>query len=225
MANLTEPEPSPKPGAQAPARWQPDWPAVTNWGKPVLRPRATLLDTLERRQSRAGGKVEDDQLSALLFHTMRLRFRRNDGRFGTWESRNTPAAGGLHGVHLLCLPISLDQPAGVYDEDRHTLVAKEELHAARALNCRSVQLIANAQSGTTIQFVADAKRYESCYEYAQSLIWRDAGAILAILTLVATALDLFAIPLGRQGQDIVNCLGLDNDFLGVGGVHVGSRAC
>ena len=53
-------------------------------------------------------------------------------------------------------------------------------------------------------------------------MWRDAGALCVILTLVATALGLESVMLGRQGDEIAGAAGLGNPWAGVGAVHVGS---
>jgi hypothetical protein len=93
---------------------------------------------------------------------------------------------------------------------------------ARELNAVSVAELAGAREGTTIQFIADPARYRACYDNAETLIWRDAGAMLAVVALVATALGLASTPLGRHGDEIVQAAEIGDHFLAVGGIHVSS---
>jgi hypothetical protein len=97
------------------------------------------------------------------------------------------------------------------------------LDRARELNAASVLALTGASAGTTLQFIADWRRYEACYDAPDSLLWRDSGVLTAIIALVATALDLVATPLGRHGSDIVEVAGLRPSFVGAGGIHLGSR--
>ena len=169
-----------------------------------------------------GEAVFEKALATTLWHATRLRHRGSDGRFGNWESRISPSAGGLHGIELLCLPIERDCVAGFYDRERHALLAPDSLTLARNLNRESVALLAAAEAGTTVQLLADERRYAACYDNSGSLILRDAGALCVIISLVATALGLTSVILGRLGQNVVSAAGLAHRFRGVGAVHLGT---
>jgi hypothetical protein len=197
---------------------------VSNWPRQVRAPADDFLATLHARRSRVGDPVEEEDLASLLRHSTLLRERRFDGRFGAWESRSAPAAGGLHALHLLCLPFDKRDACGLYDAEAHGLRAPSSLENARALNRQSVLKIADAENGTTLQIVADRYRYEGCYDHCDSLIWRDAGALTAVVSLVATLLGLVSVPLGRHGDDIVFATQLGAGFVGVGGIHICSKA-
>ncbi|KTE20559.1 hypothetical protein ATE67_09935 [Sphingopyxis sp. H050] len=54
-------------------------------------------------------------------------------------------------------------------------------------------------------------------------MWRDAGALTAVVSLVATLLGLVSVPLGRHGDDIVLATQLGAGFVGVGGIHICSK--
>lgn len=223
MATPTDQEPIPRLNAVSRARRLPDWPIVSSWSRQVRAPPHDFLSTLNARRSRIGARVEDDDLASLLRHATLLRERRFDGRFGAWESRSAPAAGGLHALHLLCLPFDKNDACGLYDAEAHALRAPHFLDSARALNRQSVVEIARAEEGTTLQIVADRLRYDACYDHCDSLIWRDAGALTTVISLVATLLGLVSVPLGRHGDDIVRAAQLGAGFVGVGAIHIGSK--
>lgn len=223
MTIPTDSEPTPRPNAVANARRLPNWPIVTNWAHQVRAPPHDFFATLNARRSRVGGSVEEDDLASLLRHATMLRERRFDGRFGAWESRSAPSAGGLHALHLLCLPLERDGVAGLYDTDCHALRAPHALEQARAVNKKSVLAITYADAGTTLQIVADQRRYNACYDHAESLMWRDVGAITTVIGLVATNLGLVSTPLGRHGVDVVSAADFDKGFKAAGAIHIGSK--
>lgn len=157
---------------------------------------------------------------------MLLRARRPaTADFAAWESRATPSAGGIHCISLLCLPIEDDACAGLFDPDRHDLIQLSDAQRQAAVeeNRRSVTALCGATFGTTLQLVADTARIDGAYENAETLIWRDAGALTMTLTLVAEALDLAALPLGRTGAGIVTAAGFGPEWRGVGAIHTSSR--
>lgn len=181
-----------------------------------------FIQVLNDRTSRTGGPLGTDDLSSLLWHSTLLRKRDAIGRFGLpWESRSAPSAGGLHPTRLLVLPVDHGREFGFYDPSQHSLLAFQ----ATALNANrnSIGEILGAEEGTTLQLAADASKLDACYHNAESLMWRDAGALTAVICLVAAALDLEAVPVGRTGDNIVRATGLPRAFVGVGAVHVGRR--
>jgi hypothetical protein len=146
------------------------------------------------------------------------------GRFGIpWESRSAPSAGGLHPIRLLILPIEGSAASqGFYDPNQHTLIRIDR--NALDLNRESIDELLGQTGGTTIQLAADAVLINACYTHASSLMWRDAGALLATICLVATALELQSTAVGRTGKSIVRAAGMPHPFVGVGAVHVSSKA-
>lgn len=218
-------EPAPRAGM---ATWEPPAiPCVSVWPLPrnVLTPDRPFLSVLGERVSRNGGLVSERELASLLWHATLLRERRPVGRFGPpWESRNAPSAGGLHELRLLCLPVGAEGPSGLYDPEAHALrsvVADDR--AARDLNVAGVAAMTGASAGVTLQIVADPTKVAACYENSESLVLRDAGALIATICLVATALELASVPLGRAGTGIVRAAGISEPFVGVGAVHVGAQ--
>jgi hypothetical protein len=189
----------------------------------IAAPDADFFTTLHGRRSAIGAAAEIDRIAALLWHATQLRERRLDGRFGLWESRTCPSAGGLHPISLLVIPLAVEGMPGIYLDGRHAIgVLEGDPADAISSNRTSVAALANSASGTTIQLVADTAILSACYENWTSLLWRDAGAMIATLSLIATALELTAVPLGREGTDIVRAFGLDAPFTGVGAVHIGA---
>ena len=193
--------------------------------KEIDAPACGFFDVLGNRRSRAGGPVPIVKLGSLLWHASQLRERRFDGRFGQWESRNCPSAGGIHSIRLLVLPVDNSQAVGVYDSASHALGLTGRNPAdAIALNASSVVALTDSTRGTTVQLLTNPARVAACYENYETLLWRDAGAMTATLCLVAEALGLAALPLGRHGTDVIHAFGMQDTVIGLGAVHFGGRS-
>lgn len=79
-------------------------------------------------------------------------------------------------------------------------------------------------AGCTVRFIGDASKVDAAYTDADSLILRDAGALLATLCLCAEWLGVSARPLGFLGDEIVQQLGFPaSRFVGLGGVQLSGR--
>lgn len=220
-----EPRPRPAPLPVPPPPWA-GLPAMP-LPRAVRESDARFLDVLRSRRSAPGeGQLLPIDLPSVLWHATMVRERRPASvRFAAWESRAAPSAGGLHPVAILCLPIDPDLPAGIHDAARHSLTALPgDAAAALAANAASVSEMIGVGRGATLQFAADMARVEASYDRGATLAWRDAGALLAVITLVAEALGLAATPLGRTGAAIVAAAGLDAPrWKAVGAVHLASR--
>jgi hypothetical protein len=97
----------------------------------------------------------------------------------------------------------------------------EQPDQLRRVNAKNVGILCAAQRGTTLQFIADANYLSSYYENSETLLWRDSGALAATICLVATAMGLTSVILGRTGADLLTDW---EGFVGVGAVHIGAPA-
>lgn len=185
-------------------------------------PEILFSDAMTHRSSGIGGAVEYADLASLLWHSSHCYPTTEAGRFDrTWYHSFTPAAGGLHSLKILCIPIQ-KQPIGIYDRKLHRLNLLPNAEAVRQANATNVRVLSNAEYGSTLQFFADPNELESCYENSTSLLWRDSGALAAAISFVAAASGLTSVILGRVGTSIVRSAGLDTPNVGFGAVHIGT---
>ena len=217
-----EPRPRPAPLVVMPPPWA--GLPVTPLPRAVRELNVQFLDVLRARQSKPGrGSLLPVDLASVLWHATMVRERRPAStRFAAWESRAAPSAGGLHVVATLCLPIDQELPVGIHDAAHHTLAAlPDQTDETLAANSASVSELIGARHGVTLQFAADMARVDASYEQGTSLAWRDAGVLLAVLTLVAEALGMIGTPLGRTGDAIIATAGLAPPrWIAVGAVHL-----
>ncbi|RDC59393.1 hypothetical protein HME9302_00581 [Alteripontixanthobacter maritimus] len=213
-------EPRPIAGAEAPTRSWPAFERVIPLTRRILTDSDSFFEVLSRRHSALGGSVNERELSSVLWHAMLLRERNRKSRFGEWESRAAPSAGGLHSLGIACLPVDGSPWCGLYDPEAHELRSSTTFESAVSLNRSEINEILSSKHGITLQFIGDRRRYEACYHHWETLFWRDAGALLGIITMTAAALGLEATPVGRNGSDIVAEAGFPTEYLAGGAIHI-----
>lgn len=103
--------------------------------------------------------------------------------------------------------------------EKLTFPAQES--TAWAAKCQSVLPAAN---GTFLILIADMARPRTAYENCESLVWRDAGAMLQTLGLVSELFELGFCPLGILGNEIVTALPSSGQLLAVGAAAIGLAA-
>lgn len=183
-----------------------------------------------RRSTRSFSTLDTAQLSTLLYHSARVR--------ETWvgpgsfpcSSRSTPSAGARHPVDLVIIPGEMTGPGA-------TDLARDSPCFYDPMTCELVKLSgpsaeafrdglghASRMLGGTpsvlLAMVARLERTFSRYRGGLSLVYRDAGALLATIGLVASAIGLRGCPLARGTASTEDLEALPG-WVDVGGVALG----
>jgi hypothetical protein len=79
----------------------------------------------------------------------------------------------------------------------------------------------NIVNATVVWFVAHLQRTEAKYKNPESLIWRDAGALITTIQLVATAIKIRSCPIGTLGEPFFSKLFTKGNVISAGGILVG----
>lgn len=218
---INEPQPRRSTGDWSP--FEPVVMAVHDFARPTTKPAALFAEVLEARRSSLGGSKTWSQIADLLWFAAGVRGHHPAGRAGLpiqWSA--TPSAGGLGCVRIVCLADNGSRPR-LYDPFGHRLLELDvEAGFVAEANREAVKAVVGAAAGCTLRLVADWAKLSAAYTDAESLMFRDAGALMAMLALCATWLDMTACPLGFLGDDLVPKLGFPADrFRGVGAVQIG----
>lgn len=160
--------------------------------------------------------LSEDRLSELLWHAARTR----DGQ-GEWQHRAAASAGGIHPIQLLLFSYGSDQ-AALYDPVRHRLqiLATVDTDALRVA-LEATIFFSSARDATLILLAAECAKTAEAYEHEVSLVWRDAGVVLATLQLVSTWLTLASCLLGPKGDALVTACGVQGRLTAAGLLVVG----
>lgn len=216
-------QPSPRENPEAtPLR---GWSAYRRIDCPVIvrPPIADVGFVLETRRSvRAISTVGLRQLINWLAYSTRPRFVR-DERGHQRSLRLSPSAGALHCINTVLIDWRGSTRLARYDPTDHKLellrILQNEALDQFVESCRQ---IVPAGGSTAVVLIADIKRIRSYYSNPESLIWRDAGALLQTLSLTAHAYGLATCMLGVTGEEVAYSLSLPvADWLAVGAMLVG----
>jgi SagB-type dehydrogenase family enzyme len=192
-------------------------------------PDVTFHEVLAaRRSARTFTALTLADLASVLVPSARVQggWTSPDGYSAT--ERPTPSAGGRHPIDLAVLAISVDGlEAGLWHFDagtcelmRGTLDAA--VHNAALGRIRSA-LEGGALPAAAIFAIADFARTLSRYPGGTSLVFRDAGALLATMQLCATAADLASCIVGTAAA--LPSKGGDGAVTDVGALLLGGSGC
>lgn len=133
------------------------------------------------------------------------------------------SAGALHPIKSVI--IDCDGYAVTYDDNNDAFLAiKPRNLDLLAKGLRGCTTVLPSAHGHVIALMADVQLTSTIYENPESLLWRDAGAVLQTLALASEAFDLGFCPLGILGQEFVDALlPGDHHYLGVGVAVIGQR--
>jgi SagB-type dehydrogenase family enzyme len=168
--------------------------------------------------------VDRMQLAEFLWHVARTR--RTEGPIidsHSWEQRMAPSAGGMQAIDLI-----IQQKDGLdflmfrYNSRAHALEQLRVKGSCAAL-WDAAQTILAAPDGFIIWFSADMEVMRARYRWGESLLWRDAGALLAYCCLVAEALGLASCPLGLTGEPMFADVFGAKRIRCFGGITIGAR--
>lgn len=177
-----------------------------------------LLD--HRRTRRTFHALSVDQLGQLLWYSMRTQAIAESNYGFDLELRPTPSAGAIHPIHILAhLPGTPNWRR--YDSRRHGLVELSGSAEAFAGLVEQCQQTLPSEQATQLLLVAEPGKTATKYQHGESLIWRDAGAILAIMAVIAEALNYAFCPLGITGEPWAGKLAPSGVLAGVGVAMVG----
>jgi hypothetical protein len=204
-----------------------EWPVGTPEPCPAPWPGADRLfaDVAWSRRSAIGGSVGLPPVGNLLHHLTKNVGSEPIGRAGIPVHRRiTPSAGGLHPYSFICIGDE-DRRALLYDPAAHAFMPLAALHHdLYELNHREVSGILGSAPGVTVRVVMDAAKVAAAYRNPETLIFRDAGAILSVTGMLAEWLDLLACPLGFIGEQFIQKAGLPlGRFAAAGGFQVSYR--
>lgn len=215
-------EPKPR---SVPSVWSPYHFAVMTTEvlrRPGSASSRSFADVIAKRRSAVGDPVDLNSVAELLWYAVGWKGYASCGRAGlpiAWAT--SPSSGGLQSINIICIAEDGAAPR-LYDPVNHAfLVLRADNEPVHAENRQAVLSVTGLYRGCTLRLVSDRSKISAAYDNVDSLVFRDAGAVLATLCLCAEWLGLAACPLGFLGNAMLPLLGLPLDrFQAVGGVQV-----
>ena len=206
MTRISEPKPILKPVEVRAATW----PVLSRVALPVFDPLPQDFSAvIESRRSRRCLKTARfrDIISVVSF-ALRPRYENVSGLARQYRSP-TMSAGALRSVEALIVDWRGALRVFRFCLSGHTLEKLEVINKQAAGKfVGHFEKVLPAAGATAIVLVGDVARISSFYENPESLLFRDAGALLQSLAVSSTAFDIGFCPMGILGGELLDALGM-----------------
>lgn len=170
--------------------------------------------------------MELPELSSLLWDVFKIKKIDVDVD-GTviWSHRGAPSAGGLASVETFIMNIAGHKDnLYYYNPYDHTLEELDVAHDSVQNLMNTANKLMDVSNATLFIYAAETTNLFSKYENAESLLWRDVGAVYALTNLASVSLGLNSCGLGLTFHPLFSkILGLEDIFFGVGGQLIGHQ--
>lgn len=174
----------------------------------------------QRRSKRVLTPASHDVVVGALLFALQPRFRKEGDALNRTRGLSL-SAGALHPISVLLFDRDAVFRVNAEALTLDRLKFSESSCTAWLMKCRQVLPQAD---GTFMVLVADMARPQSAYENSESLVWRDAGAMLQTMSLVSELFGLGFCPLGMLGNEVVSALPRNENLLAVGAAVIGLPA-
>lgn len=191
---------------------------------PTNLPDVKLASVISgRHSSRKFGKLSLEHLSDVLWLSAKVKNVLIQSNGYILTHRPSPSAGGRHPIDILVLSPALErEKLYYYNSFEHSLnqLSVQEQHIETLM--KHLNEIVQIEDGTILWFVAHPERTAAKYENPESLIWRDAGALIYCVQLACTAYSLNSCPVGSLGEPFISQMFANfGNVYGTGGLFVG----
>lgn len=178
---------------------------------------------LSRRSSQKCGSISITKLSELLYYSAKTQYVQVDDYGALISKKAAPSAGARHPVDLLVspTPISDKRRLTYYNPIDHSL-SKLALEESLVQNFfEEVNQNVPLNNASLIWFSIQPGKTSSKYKNANSLYWRDCGALLYCIQLTCTYLGLNSCPLGTLAANTFENISENVGLVSGGGILVG----
>lgn len=220
--DLADPLPRAAPELYAPIEWEVgEICSLPSSSGALDRSFSEVLDA--RVSHREFGSVDDHQLGSFLWMACRTRGVGTSNLGFDLEHRAAPSAGAIHPIHVVVKRPG-DDRWWLYEPRIHQLLELKHAPAKLAGLYDLSRQVLEGDQATRFLFLAEPGKTLGKYQDGCSLVWRDAGALLGVMALTATAQGLNFCPLGITGEPWASTLADQGKLAGVGLALLGSAA-
>lgn len=171
--------------------------------RPAAYPSVKFIDILRNRRSRRDGGMPDcDDVAALLWYCAKTQEISIEASGYQWEHRSAPSGGGRHPIDILVANYQgKTESLYLYDPLGHALMRLGGINQEGLTSfIATVNDVLPINEACIIWFAAQFDKTLSKYQDGESLVWLDAGCLLATTYLVAETLRLNCCAIGITGE-------------------------
>ncbi|MES2808062.1 MAG: nitroreductase family protein [Bacteroidota bacterium] len=178
---------------------------------------------MTRHSTHSFGALLPGQLDHLLWFAAKALETRVQSDGYVLSHRPSPSAGARHPIDILVCSNASQPTVAYYNPFEHSLnTLRLDLVVVTELVAH-INTAVDMQQGVFLWLLAHPSRTAAKYEHPESLIWRDAGALLQQIQLTAIALKLSSCALGTLAEPFASQL-FENigSVVSAGGIIVGN---
>ena len=176
----------------------------------------------ERTSQRKFAALTGSRLAELLWYSAKVISTHSQANGYILSHRPSPSAGARHPIDIIVSMPAKKRKLEYYNPFDHSL---NVITADQILTDRFVGHINECleiQEGTIIWFLAHQIRTGAKYDNPESLVWRDAGALIYCMQVVCTALNLSSCAVGTLADPFLNKL-FGEEVTSAGGIIIGEN--
>ncbi|VTP87298.1 hypothetical protein [Sphingobacterium daejeonense] len=142
----------------------------------------------DRRSNKELLPLEANQLDFLLWYSSRTRDAYVDEDY-ILSKRPSPSAGAVHPIDIL-INHAGDNFFSIYSPFEHGVYRLDFLEEKVQSFINHISLAFPSRKGTLLWFIIHPYRTDKYYNNSESLVWRDAGALMQTIALTCSALGI-----------------------------------
>lgn len=179
--------------------------------------------SLTRHSVRNFGPLVPEQLDNLLWFAGKAIKTRSQTNGYVLSHRPSPSAGARHPIDILVCSNVPEPTIAYYNPFEHSL-GKLSLDLVSTMDLLDhINDDVAMKQGVFLWLIAHPVRTAAKYDFAESLVWRDAGALLQQIQLTASALNLSSCPVGTLAEPFADRLFGDlGKTISAGGIIIGN---
>lgn len=191
-----------------------------------IRPLPISFDRIieTRRSVRTFKPRTLQDVSDILWYVAKVKstFQQENGYILT--HRGTASAGARHPIDIIISNPKLlhSELFYYYNPFEHSLNQLANSSGDMPAFIGHINQIVDMTNATLVWFVAHPSRTSAKYDHPESLIWRDAGALINNIQMVCTAFGMNSCPIGSLGEPYIsNFFNNQAGVFGAGGLLIG----
>lgn len=176
----------------------------------------------ERTSQRKFSALPESRLAQLLWYSAKVISTHSQANGYILSHRPSPSAGARHPIDIIVSMPSKERKLEYYNPFDHslTVVTTDQILVDNFVD--HINQCMEIQEGTIIWFLAHQVRTGAKYDNPESLVWRDAGALIYCMQIVCAALNLSSCAIGTLADPHIKIL-FGEEVISAGGIIIGEN--
>ncbi|WP_449435492.1 nitroreductase family protein [Pedobacter steynii] len=188
----------------------------------VLVSKSFFEVATERASQRKFSALPESRLAELLWYSAKVISTHPQANGYILSHRPSPSAGARHPIDIIVSMPSKERKLEYYNPFDHSLnvITADQILVDNFVD--HINECLEIQQGTIIWFLAHQARTTAKYDHPESLVWRDAGALIYCMQIASAALDLSSCAIGTLADPYIEKL-FGEEMISAGGIIIGEN--